>query len=167
MSESRDPIGSVTLRRWTELGLGLLLTTRLILLGSDWLQSRKYLDDLANLALHSPHFFNTHLPIIRLTTVLVVAATISLAVQIRRHAGLAIMALKVAAAIGYATASFFGPTRWNPSINGPYVDQLGDSVGYARLLATEVVLDGLVLVAVLKFERQARQRSAHPAERGR
>lgn len=146
------PAGSTTLRRFTVIGLGVLLTIRLIVLCSDLVQSRHN----SNIVLPDvPHFFQTYVPVMRLTSVLVVALTISLALQFRARADRAILWLVLVAGMGFATASFFGPTEWVlsiPSSRGS--GQLDDPAGYGRLLIAEILLDGLLAIAVLRFERR-------------
>jgi hypothetical protein len=133
------------------VGVGSLLIIRLSILCSDLVHARR------NSNLVPRHFFFDYLPLMRLTSVLVVALTVALALQLRFRAGPVVFWLVVVAGVGYATASFFGPTQWAPSPNSTGNDgQLDDAAGYARLLIAEVVFDGLLAAAVLRSERRVR-----------
>jgi hypothetical protein len=153
-----DRLGSPALRRWTEAAIGLFLLIRLVVLSSDALRSRDSgFPGEGEYFSGRPHFFDPHVVLMRVTSAIVVALTLYLALQIRGHAGHVIVAMVAVAAVGYAVASFFGPTRWTPSVNGPYVDQIGDAAGYARLLTAEILLDALLVTAVVRLERGRRR----------
>lgn len=143
---------AIRARRSTEVGLGLLVAIRLLLLGSDWLHARRNAHVVSP---NFPRFFNDSSPLMLLSSVLMVALAMSLALQIRRSAGRVILCSVVVAGIGYAIATFFGPTQWNPQLSGPMA--LTDAAGYAQLLITDILLGGLLLSAIFQIERQARE----------
>lgn len=153
MEQTHDPTGAASLRRWTLVGLGLLLAFRLTLLSSNLLRSRgNGFRDVVESG-EVPRYFDTHASFMRLSSVLVVAAVFALAWQLRGKASRVIVLTVVFAGVGYATGSFFGPNRWIFTIPGPYVDFTGDTAGYAWLLIAEVLLGALLLTAVLTYER--------------
>ncbi|KQV74572.1 hypothetical protein ASC61_05885 [Aeromicrobium sp. Root344] len=138
--------------RGTVAGLGVLLILRLAILCSDLERSRRN-----SHGAYPRRFFNDHLPLMRLTSVLVVALVVVLAVQLGFGAGRVVFWLVVLAGVGYATASFFGPTQWAPSPNSSGNDgQLDDAAGYAGLVVAEIVLAGLLATAGLSFTRRVR-----------
>ena len=71
-----------------------------------------------------PQPFNPHLLTIQMTSLAVVALTIYLALFMWGYADRLTVAMVVVSCLGYATASFFGPSRWIFSVPGPMIDHL-------------------------------------------
>ena len=133
----------------------MLLIARLVILAADALRSRGFLGPGETVS-SLPQPFRPHLLTIQLTSLAVVALTIYLALFVWGYADHLTVAMVGVTCLGYATASFFGPSRWIFSVPGPMIDHLGDTGGYTRLLIADVLLDVLLAIAVVRYERGIR-----------
>lgn len=146
---------AISSRRSTLVGLGLLATVRVFVLATDALQARGN-SIQASPTPSVPQFFQAHTSFLGVTSILIVVLTLVVALQIRGSADVIAQGLLLAAAAGYATASFFGPAQWVWSPPGPDVDRLGDAAGYLWLLVAEILLAAMLLGAVSRHLRRHR-----------